>query len=96
MFPLCSSVVLHPERENPMTDASSAEPARDANGRFGPGNPGRPPGSCNRLSRRKARALLALFDGRTEALLDYLVAEPMLYLEVVGCLLPRFTIKNGD
>ena len=40
-------------------------PARHANGRFGPGNPGRPFGSSNRMSRAVAEGILAHFEAET-------------------------------
>jgi hypothetical protein len=47
--------------EAPMTDAP-ALPARHANGRFGPGNPGRRAGARNRVSHRAAMAILEDFE----------------------------------
>jgi hypothetical protein len=46
-----------------MSDISSpALPARHANGRFGPGNPGRRTGARNRVSHRAAMAILEDFE----------------------------------
>ena len=46
-----------------MTDTSTpALPARYANGRFGPGNPGRRIGARNRVSHRAAMAILQDFE----------------------------------
>lgn len=79
-----------------MTDTSSSHPARHANGRFGPGNPGRPVGSRNRISRRVALALLDHFEARPEVVLARLVRDPALYFQVIACLLPRRPIVRDD
>ena len=55
-----------------MDDASPRGPARYDNGRFGPGNPGRRPGSRNRLSDRVAQGLLRHFVENEPEILDKL------------------------
>ncbi|HEY2178141.1 MAG TPA: hypothetical protein VGH15_06115 [Caulobacteraceae bacterium] len=75
-----------------MTDETTAPPARHASGRFGPGNPGRPPGSRNRMPSHAARAILDHFEANRERLLDELIARPDqrgLYIRLVSRLLPR-------
>jgi hypothetical protein len=73
-----------------MTDVPADQPARYANGRFGPGNPGRPLGSYSRASRRAAMAILEHFETHQEALLDRLVnRNSELYCKVLGRVLPR-------
>ena len=63
---------------------------RDANGRFGAGNPGRPFGSRNRLSKRVARAILRDFEANQADLLPRLRRwfVPN-YVQLVSRLLPR-------
>ncbi|HEY2178458.1 MAG TPA: hypothetical protein VGH15_07740 [Caulobacteraceae bacterium] len=76
-----------------MTDETTAPPARHASGRFGPGNPGRPPGSRNRMpSRAAAKAILDHFEANRDRLLDDLLARPDqrgLYIRLISRLLPR-------
>ena len=63
---------------------------RDAAGRFAGGNPGRPPGSRNRVSRRVARAILADFEANQAELLPRLRRWFLpQYLMLVRALLPR-------
>jgi hypothetical protein len=59
-----------------MTDAPT-DPftGRQANGRFGPGNPGRPFGARNRASPRKVLEILARFEAGKKRLTDRLYAE---------------------
>jgi len=64
-------------------------PARLANGRFGPGNPGRRPGSRNKLTQRLVTAILADFERNRETVLrrlrdDHAVA----YARLVARFLP--------
>jgi hypothetical protein len=63
---------------------------RDANGRFLPGNPGRPFGSRNRVSKRVARAILADFEAHQDEVLARLRRwfAPQ-YVSLVARLLPR-------
>jgi hypothetical protein len=75
-----------------MTDETTNLPARHASGRFGPGNPGRPPGSRNRMPSHAAQAILDHFEANRERLLDELIARPDqrgLYIRLVSRLLPR-------
>jgi predicted DNA-binding WGR domain protein len=46
--------------------SADPKPARYPNGRFGPGNPGRPLGSRNRMTKKKIREML-LFLGAYQA-----------------------------
>ena len=70
--------------------------ARDARGRFAPGNPGRPFGTRNRVSRRVARALLADFEANQATLLPRLRRWFLpQYLHAVSRLLPRDGKADG-
>jgi len=65
-------------------------PARYANGRFGPGNPGRPVGSYNRASRRAALAILDHFESIQGGFLERLSANNFaLYIALLAKVLPR-------
>jgi len=74
----------------PDTPATSQSLARHANGRFGPGNPGRRPGSRNRASQRVVLAILEDFEAHHEKVLGRLreFFTPH-YIDVVTRLLPR-------
>ena len=65
-------------------------PWREASGRFGSGNPGRPFGSRNRLSKRVARAILRDFESHQDELLERLRRwfVPQ-YVQLVSRLLPK-------
>lgn len=73
-----------------MTD-SPTPPARYANGRFGPGHPGRPRGARNRRPHRIADAMLAHFEKRQEDILDVLCEGGRFdeYMELITPLLPK-------
>ena len=63
---------------------------RFPNGRFGPGNPGRPKGSRNRVSSRLTLAILEHFDARHDEILDRLQAAWLpAYVRLMSSLLPR-------
>jgi hypothetical protein len=70
-------------------------PERDVNGRFARGNPGRPFGSRNRVSKRVARAILRDFEANQAELLprmrDWFLPQ---YVALVGRLLPR-PVEDG-
>ncbi|MBA3811183.1 MAG: hypothetical protein H0X27_05980 [Caulobacteraceae bacterium] len=54
-----------------MKDISAGPPpARHPDGRFGPGNPGRPLGSRNQMSQRVAAAILADFEANKEQVFE--------------------------
>jgi len=55
-----------------MTDQTEPSPARYADGRFGPGNPGRRPGSRNRASHRALIAILDDFQDNKDVVLPRL------------------------
>ena len=57
-----------------MDDASGRDPARDANGRFGPGNPGRPRGARGRMTQRVALSLLRHYEENEAQILRTLTA----------------------
>jgi len=64
--------------------------ARHANGRFGPGNPGRRAGARNRISHRAAMAILQDFElHRDEVLQDLRRGYPPAYLAILLRLLDR-------
>ena len=75
-----------------MTDIGpqSRGPARYANGRFGPGNSGRPVGARNRAPRRVVDGILAHFEARQEETLNLLARwwKPE-YVRLVARFLPR-------
>jgi hypothetical protein len=68
-------------------------PARYADGRFGPGNPGRPMGSVNRASRRAALVLLEHFQANQALFLDKMVDGSVenrrIYAGLISHVLPR-------
>jgi hypothetical protein len=65
-------------------------PARHRNGRFGPGNPGRPLGSRNRVSRRLVLAILEDFEAHQEDVYECLRRQFMpVYARLVWGLLPK-------
>jgi len=69
---------------------SPAPQWRRPDGRFGPGNPGRPFGSRNRVSRRVVRAILRDFEANQDELLPRLRRWFMpQYVQLVSRLLPR-------
>jgi hypothetical protein len=73
----------------PADDASSL-PARYGNGRFGPGNPGRRPGSRNHASRRTAMLVLQHFERNRDKILDHMaLSYTPAYGALIGRLLPR-------
>ena len=57
-----------------MDDASGRDPARHANGRFGPGNPGRPRGARGRMTQRVALSLLRHYEENEAQILRTLTA----------------------
>ena len=74
-----------------MTDST-----RTSDGRFGPGNSGRPPGARNRMSKRVALGILSHFEANQEEVLARLsrwwLPE---YVRMVGRLLPRVPDEDG-
>ena len=74
-----------------MDDASPRGPARHANGRFGPGNPGRRLGSRNRMSERVALGMLRHFVKNEAQILHTLSCGHYLpvYGRLLGALLPQ-------
>jgi hypothetical protein len=72
------------------TDASPSQPARHANGLFGPGNAGRPRGSRNRASQRMAQAILADFEDHRKQTLERLrLFHVPQYVKLLSVLLPK-------
>jgi hypothetical protein len=71
-------------------------PGRDVNGRFAAGNPGRPFGSRNRVSKRVSRAILRDFEANQGELLprmrEWFLPQ---YVSLVGRLLPRAMEDGG-
>ena len=71
-------------------DSGAWRPARDENGRFLPGQGGRPLGARNRASARVSRLILRDFEREAQTLLPTLRRWFMpQYLALVGRLLPR-------
>jgi hypothetical protein len=65
-------------------------PARQANGRFGSGNPGRPAGARNRVSHRAAMAILEDFELHKDDVLKRLrVYHTPAYFAILNRLLDR-------
>ncbi len=64
-------------------------PARYADGRFGPGDPGRPVGSYNRAPRRAALAILDHFEKIQDQFLERLADDRSLYVALLSRVLPR-------
>jgi hypothetical protein len=78
-------------------DGSDFPPAaRDRSGRFLPGNPGRPFGSRNRMSKRLARAILKDCEGELDELLPRMrrFFLPQ-YIGLVARLLPKVNEVGG-
>ena len=78
-------------------DGSDVPPAaRDRNGRFLAGNPGRPFGSRNRMSKRLARAILKDCEGELDELLPRMrrFFLPQ-YIGLVARLLPKVNESGG-
>jgi hypothetical protein len=72
-------------------DNTNRGPARDANGRFGPGNPGRPHGARNRMPKRLAFALLIRYADDKAEMLETLRADRFLrFKRRLGRLLPSW------
>jgi hypothetical protein len=69
MFAICS---FFPAKGANMTEQIEPPPARHADGRFGPGNPGRRPGSRNRASHRALTAILDDFHDNKDVVLPRL------------------------
>ena len=72
-----------------MTDSHSPLPERYANGRFGPGNPGRPVGSYSHASRRAALTILNHFETHGAEMLDRMARDRDHYFKVLARVLPR-------
>ena len=70
--------------------APPSAPIRDANGRFGPGNPGRPAGARGRMSRRIALGLLRHYADHEAEILERLSRRYFAdYMRLIGQMLPR-------
>ncbi|HWE47828.1 MAG TPA: hypothetical protein VG407_17545 [Caulobacteraceae bacterium] len=73
----------------PKPPAVTATP-RHADGRFGAGNPGKPPGSRNKISRRLAVAILEDFEDHQEEIFERLRHSWLpVYTRLVSGLLPK-------
>ena len=72
-----------------MDRPSGPGPSRDANGRFGPGNPGRRTGSHNRMSQRIALGLLRHYAEHEAEILERLSRRYFAdYMRLIGRMLP--------
>jgi hypothetical protein len=79
-----------------MDGSDEAPVVRDGRGRFVAGNPGRPFGSRNRVSKRVARAILRDFEAEQHELLPRLRKWFLpQYVSLVARLLPRVN-ESGD
>ena len=73
-----------------MDETSGRGPARRADGRFGPGNPGRRRGSQNRMSQRIALGLLRHYAEHEAEILERLKRGHFKdYMRLIGQMLPR-------
>jgi hypothetical protein len=78
-------------------EADGSAPARQANGRFGPGNPGRRLGSRNKLTQRLVTSILADFERNRETVLSHLRAEhAAAYARLVARFLPPGAFGDLD
>ena len=72
------------------TNPTPRGPARHPNGQFGPGNPGKPRGSRNRMSKRIALSLMSHYHAHEEEFLErlsqFFFPE---YVRLIGRMLPR-------
>jgi hypothetical protein len=84
--------------EHPMPDYAALAPhrpfeGRNANGRFGqgnPGGPGRPRGSGNRVGRRIREAILADFEANQEDILERVRTQDRFeYFKLIVSMLPQ-------
>lgn len=72
-----------------MDQASNRGPSRHADGRFGPGNPGRPRGARGKLTRRIALGLLAHYEQHEAEILERLIRSHFdQYMRLIGRMLP--------
>ena len=72
-----------------MDQSSGRGPSRDADGRFLSGNPGRPTGARNRMSRRIALGLLRHYTEREADILSRLHRNHFKdYMRLIGRMLP--------
>jgi hypothetical protein len=80
-----------------MDDAGDRGPVRHADGRFGPGNRGKPRGARGRMSRRVALSLLAYFENNEAMILDRMIGHHHLngYMGLLGRLLPQGAENDG-
>jgi hypothetical protein len=79
-----------------MDDSGQPPPGRDAHGRFAAGNPGRPFGSRNRVSKRVARTILRDFEANQESVLPRLRRWFLpQYVQLISRLLPRQMEEGG-
>ncbi len=68
----------------------SDTPVARINGKFGPGNPGRPKGSRNKLAENFIQALYNDFDSHgVEAIQRVRADDPSTYVRVIAGLLPK-------
>jgi len=75
---------------SPPSEPATAATERYANGRFGPGNPGRPLGAYGRASRRAALAITSHFEKHAEGVLDRTAHyNKDLYFKIISRVLPR-------
>ena len=78
------------------TPTPTRGPARYADGRFGPGNPGRPLGSRNRVAKRIALGLLHHYAAHEDDILERLERFHFPdYVRLISRLLPR-AADDGD
>ena len=80
-----------------MEGASGRGPARHADGRFGPGNPGRPRGARGRMTQRIAFSLLRHFEENQAQILRTLTAYDNIhvYMRLIDRMLARAPCEDA-
>jgi hypothetical protein len=97
--PILAKARPHPaaDEETHMDDASPRGPARHANGRFGPGNSGRPRGARSRMSSKVALGLLQHYAEHEAEILKRLNQFHFSdYMRLIGRMLPQGPGEDDD
>lgn len=77
-------------------ETTKSRVTHDANGKFAAGNPGRPPGARNRISRRIGLSLLRHYEENEAEILTRLMggAQFALYMRLICRMLPQGPIED--
>jgi len=80
-----------------MDETSGGGPSRDARGRFGPGNPGRPCGARGRMTQRIAFSLLRHYEENQEQILRTLTGYGNIhvYMRLIDRLLAQAPCEDA-